>query len=68
MDFPVSGLDLSSLVKCPDAPEPVYDLYAVSNHFGGMGGGHCKIKCIYVFTNFTPVLAVFMCYSMFVCF
>lgn len=20
--------------------EPVYDLFAVSNHFGGMGGGH----------------------------
>ena len=20
--------------------EPVYDLYAVSNHFGGLGGGH----------------------------
>ncbi|XP_064399096.1 ubiquitin carboxyl-terminal hydrolase 4-like [Halichondria panicea] len=40
VDFPVSGLDLSSLVRCPDAPEPVYDLYAVSNHFGGMGGGH----------------------------
>jgi ubiquitin C-terminal hydrolase len=20
--------------------EPIYELYAVSNHFGGMGGGH----------------------------
>ena len=27
-----------------DAP-PVYDLYAVSNHFGGMGGGHYNAYC-----------------------
>jgi hypothetical protein len=20
----------------------IYDLYAVSNHFGGLGGGHCE--------------------------
>ena len=33
--------------KYPDNPtklkvssEPIYDLYAVSNHYGGMGGGH----------------------------
>lgn len=25
--------------------EPVYDLYAVSNHFGGMGGGHYTAFC-----------------------
>ena len=37
-----SGLDLSDYVLCPDEPQPVYDLYAISNHFGGMGGGHCK--------------------------
>ena len=24
--------------------EAVYDLLAVSNHYGGMGGGHCKYK------------------------
>ena len=27
-----------------DVP-PVYDLYAVSNHFGGMGGGHYNAYC-----------------------
>ncbi len=25
--------------------DPVYDLYAVSNHFGGMGGGHYTAFC-----------------------
>lgn len=25
--------------------EPVYDLYAVSNHFGGLGGGHYTAYC-----------------------
>jgi ubiquitin C-terminal hydrolase len=23
--------------------DDIYDLYAVSNHFGGLGGGHCNI-------------------------
>jgi hypothetical protein len=22
----------------------VYDLYAVSDHFGGLGGGHCEFR------------------------
>ena len=35
------GLDLSPFVE-GSGPQPVYNLYAVSNHFGGMGGGHCK--------------------------
>ena len=30
-------------MKAPDQPESVYDLFAVSNHFGGMGGGHCAL-------------------------
>ena len=39
VEFPTEGLDMSRYViqgqgKC------VYDLYAVSNHFGGLGGGH----------------------------
>jgi len=37
-----SGLDLTEYSQNPDDPEPVYNLFAVSNHFGGMGGGHCK--------------------------
>lgn len=41
VDFPITGLDLSPYVvgSAPDVPL-TYDLYAVSNHFGGLGGGH----------------------------
>ena len=36
------GLDLSKYVVNEDHVKPIYDLFAVSNHFGGMGRGHCK--------------------------
>jgi len=47
IDFPTSQLDLSSYVRGPtsDAAPPVYELYGVSEHFGGMGGGHYTAKC-----------------------
>jgi ubiquitin carboxyl-terminal hydrolase 4/11/15 len=38
VEFPVKGLDLSEFVL--GEGRAVYDLYAVSNHFGGLGGGH----------------------------
>ncbi|KYQ93108.1 peptidase C19 family protein [Tieghemostelium lacteum] len=38
--FPLKDLDLSPFVLNKDQPSPVYDLYAVSNHFGSLGGGH----------------------------
>ncbi len=47
IDFPVEGLDLAQYVKgphCAEAP-PVYDLYAVSHHSGGLGGGHYTATC-----------------------
>eukprot|EP01105_Mastigella_eilhardi_P015756 TRINITY_DN3606_c0_g1_i2.p1 TRINITY_DN3606_c0_g1~~TRINITY_DN3606_c0_g1_i2.p1 ORF type:complete len:1050 (-),score=255.01 TRINITY_DN3606_c0_g1_i2:68-3217(-) len=40
VDFPVTCLDMSSWAKEQSGQSPVYDLYAVSNHFGSMGGGH----------------------------
>jgi ubiquitin carboxyl-terminal hydrolase 4/11/15 len=44
IDFPITDLDLTDYVQSfqlnPDQPRLVYDLYAVSNHFGGLGGGH----------------------------
>lgn len=39
VDFPVEGLDISDIVLSQHKPA-LYDLYAVSNHFGGLGGGH----------------------------
>jgi ubiquitin carboxyl-terminal hydrolase 8 len=38
IDFPTAGLDLSSY--CSMKEKPIYDLYAVSNHMGGLNGGH----------------------------
>lgn len=41
VDFPLRGLDLSDRVAhWDDGEKPVYDCYAVSNHYGGLGGGH----------------------------
>ncbi|KAM5125644.1 ubiquitin carboxyl-terminal hydrolase 19-like, partial [Mantella aurantiaca] len=42
VDFPVRGLDLSTFCigQKEDLQTPLYDLYAVINHYGGMIGGH----------------------------
>ncbi|KAI1890913.1 hypothetical protein AGOR_G00158490 [Albula goreensis] len=40
VDFPVRDLNMSEFVCDPRAGPYVYDLIAVSNHYGGMGGGH----------------------------
>lgn len=38
--FPLEGWDLSHLVKSKGSVTPIYDLYAVSNHIGGLRSGH----------------------------
>jgi ubiquitin carboxyl-terminal hydrolase 4/11/15 len=41
VDFPLEGLDLSMYVRGPGKHfGSLYDLFAVSEHIGGMGGGH----------------------------
>ncbi|KAG9454564.1 hypothetical protein H6P81_007468 [Aristolochia fimbriata] len=40
VNFPIHNLDLSKYVKQKEAESHVYELYAVSNHYGGLGGGH----------------------------
>ncbi|MQM04952.1 hypothetical protein Taro_037752 [Colocasia esculenta] len=41
VDFPIHDFDLSSYVTCENGQHPsLYTLYAVSNHYGSMGGGH----------------------------
>lgn len=41
VDFPIEGLDLSSRVAIQEeGKSPIYDLFAVDNHYGGLGGGH----------------------------
>ncbi|KAK5581122.1 hypothetical protein RB653_001150 [Dictyostelium firmibasis] len=40
VDFPMDNLDISQWVLNKANPPPIYQLYAVSNHMGGMGSGH----------------------------
>lgn len=43
VDYPLEGLDMKPFVLSKHQRETsplIYDLYAVSNHFGGVGGGH----------------------------
>lgn len=41
VDFPLTDLNMHDWVLNDKPEEPYfYDLIAVSNHFGGLGGGH----------------------------
>jgi len=46
VEFPIENLDLTSFVKSKQEKPVLYDLFAISNHFGGLGGGHytCQAK------------------------
>lgn len=40
VDFPISDLDLTEKVGLTEDKSLHYDLFAVDNHYGGLGGGH----------------------------
>ncbi|KAI4343170.1 hypothetical protein MLD38_027704 [Melastoma candidum] len=40
VNFPIHNLDLTKYVKSEAGHSYVYELYAISNHYGGLGGGH----------------------------
>lgn len=40
VEFPIEGLDISNYIADPDSDNNIYDLIAVDNHYGGLGGGH----------------------------
>lgn len=48
VNFPVEGLDMRKhVIGLKNEPEPVYyDLYAVSNHYGSLNGGHYTAFCL----------------------
>lgn len=50
--FPIHNLDLSQYVMNKDGKPHLYELYAISNHYGGLGGGHytayAKVKLCYI--------------------
>lgn len=45
VDFPLENLDLSHYVIGPKTNVKKYNLYAVSNHYGGLDGGHYTAYC-----------------------
>jgi len=40
VDFPLKNLDLTPHVSRLQRDKPVYDLFAIGNHEGYLGGGH----------------------------
>ncbi|KAK8518374.1 hypothetical protein V6N13_027851 [Hibiscus sabdariffa] len=40
VNFPIHDLDLGKYVLNKDGQSYIYELYAISNHYGGLGGGH----------------------------
>ncbi|KAG0647612.1 Ubiquitin-specific-processing protease 12, partial [Hyphodiscus hymeniophilus] len=41
VDFPIENLDLTSrVIETEDGKSEIYDLFAVDDHWGGLGGGH----------------------------
>lgn len=45
IDFPINDFDISQFVVGPQRQGIKYDLYAVSQHYGGCGGGHYTAIC-----------------------
>lgn len=58
VDFPTTDLDLSPYIaNKSEQPSSHYHLYAISNHYGNMGGGHYTAS---IYVSFSAVLyAVF---------
>ncbi|XP_046407144.1 ubiquitin carboxyl-terminal hydrolase 15-like [Ischnura elegans] len=40
VEFPIQGLDMTKYVINGNSSPAIYDLFAVCNHYGAMGGGH----------------------------
>ena len=45
IDFPIENLDMGKYICGPDKDYSKYDLFAVSQHYGGTGGGHYTAVC-----------------------
>uniref|UniRef100_A0A8C4NRV9 Ubiquitin carboxyl-terminal hydrolase 4 n=1 Tax=Dicentrarchus labrax TaxID=13489 RepID=A0A8C4NRV9_DICLA len=58
VDFPIRDLNMSEFVCDPKAGPYIYDLIAVSNHYGGMGGGHCKLLHITIWQSASHIFVL----------
>ena len=45
IDFPIENLDMGKYICGPDKAYSKYDLFAVNQHYGGIGGGHYTAVC-----------------------
>ena len=45
IDFPLENLDMGKYICGPDKDHSIYDLFAVSQHYGDTGGGHYTAIC-----------------------
>jgi ubiquitin carboxyl-terminal hydrolase 4/11/15 len=45
VDFPLTSLEMNPFVNSGNQPRALYDLYAVSNHYGSLNGGHYTAFC-----------------------
>jgi ubiquitin C-terminal hydrolase len=52
VDFPLNGLDLNPWKSTQFEQNVLYDLYAVTNHVGGLARGHYTAFCRYDAINF----------------
>lgn len=52
VQYPLRGLNMSEYLINKSHTQAVYDLIGVCNHYGGLGGGHCK----YISVSFLTIL------------
>ena len=45
IEFPINNMDMKDLMIGPDREHSIYDLFAVSQHYGSTGGGHYTAIC-----------------------
>jgi ubiquitin C-terminal hydrolase len=62
VNFPITGLDLKDYVEGPIDPSTgsLYDLYAVSEHSGGLGGGEVEEEkgCLFLLTHMCAAIFI----------
>ena len=45
IDFPINDFNMKDLIIGPDKDHSIYDLFAVSQHYGSTEGGHYTAVC-----------------------
>ncbi len=45
IDFPINNFNMKDLIIGPDKDHSIYDLFAVSQHYGNTGSGHYTAVC-----------------------